>query len=182
MHGIGKKTAWKIWKEYPHFTQTFKQLIDDPSLLEMSSPQMQHLERFTVLLYSKSCAADSVNEARKAMFTNGLKLLEAIPPTQHALFQHAKRALLAASFVWKQSLLQNQQLPDPGQWGWEWNSRTKLWVPFWTELPDASHGCSLLLHCGCTVACTGNCKCSKAGLHCSSLCKCEGGCTNNDKE
>ena len=51
------------------------------------------------------------------MFTNGLKLLEAIPLTQHALFQHAKQALLEASFVWKQSFLQNQQLADSGQWG-----------------------------------------------------------------
>lgn len=29
-------------------------------------------------------------------------------------------------------------------------------MPYWTSLPDASHGCTLLLHCGCSVACKGN--------------------------
>jgi len=33
---------------------------------------------------------------------------------------------------------------------------------------------ALLLQCGCVVACKGNCRCHRAGLHCSPLCKCEG--------
>ncbi|KAL8607832.1 hypothetical protein ACOMHN_005387 [Nucella lapillus] len=48
------------------------------------------------------------------------------------------------------------------------------------DLPDVSEACSLLVRCGCAVACKGNCKCHRAGLHCSQLCKCQGGCTNND--
>ena len=28
----------------------------------------------------------------------------------------------------------------------------------------------------------GNCKCHRTGLRCSTLCKCEGGCTNNDNK
>ena len=116
------------------------------------------------------------------LFTHGLKSLDSIPPTQHALFQHGKRALHTAAFVWKQSLSKTPKIPDPSEWGWEWNDRTKVWVLYWTDLEDVSKGCSLLLNCGCVVACKGNCKCHRAGLRCTTLCKCEGGCTNNDEE
>ncbi|KAL8609397.1 hypothetical protein ACOMHN_019887 [Nucella lapillus] len=88
--------------------------------------------------------------------------MDAIPPTHHALIQHSKRALLVASFIWSKSLTKEPEMPEPADWGWEWNPRTKRWMPHWTDLPD------------------GNCKCHRAGLHCSQLCKCQGGCTNND--
>ena len=107
---------------------------------------------------SKNCDAELLNDAMKVMFTHSLKSLDSIPPTQHALFQHAKRALLAAAFIWKQSLSKIPNIPKPSDWGWEWNTRTNQWVPFWTDLTDVSHACSLLLHCGCVVACKGNCK------------------------
>ena len=35
-------------------------------------------------------------------------------------------------------------------------------------------------HCGCGKACRGNCKCARAGIKCTILCNCEGGCINND--
>ena len=65
--------------------------------MEISATQMQHLEKYTVLMYSNNSAADMVNEARRAMFTNGLKSLEAISSTQHALFQLIKQTLLIVS-------------------------------------------------------------------------------------
>ena len=55
MHGIGKKTAWNIWQAFPHFTTTFNAITDEPAQLHLNSPHMQHLERFTVLMYSKHC-------------------------------------------------------------------------------------------------------------------------------
>ena len=63
-----------------------------------------------------------------------------------------------------------------GGGGGEWNERSNIWIPYWTDLPDASHGCSVLLHCGCSVACQGNCRCHRAGIRCSR------GCTNNDMD
>ena len=131
-------------------------------------------------MYSKMCSANCVNEARKLMFTLGLKALECIPPIQDALFQHIKRALLAAAFIWKQWLYKSPHISNASEWGWKWNARTKVWMPYWTNLPDASHGSTLLLHCGSLVACKGNCKCNRAGIRCGPLCKCEGGCLNND--
>ena len=41
---------------------------------------------------------------------------------------------------------------------------TKLWVPFWTVLDDASKARALLHHCGCGKACRGNCKCATANV------------------
>ena len=72
------------------------------------------------------------------MFTNGLKDLDSIPPTQHAFLQHAKRDLLTPAFVWKQALLKTPEISIPSEWGWEWNARTKEWVPYWTDLADVS--------------------------------------------
>lgn len=131
-------------------------------------------------MYSKQSQAKKVNEARKLMFTNGLKGLENIPPTQHALFQHTKRAVLVAGFIWEKSLCKDAITPSASDWGWQWNARLKLWMPYWTVLPDASQGCALLLNCGCVVLCRGNCKCFRAGIRCGPFCKCEGGCSNNN--
>ena len=50
---------------------------------------MAILERFVVLLYSESCPATHVNQARKDLFSKGTKSLDAIPPTQAALFEHS---------------------------------------------------------------------------------------------
>ena len=58
---------------------------------------MQRIEHFVILMYSKGCGATGVNEARQRFFTTGSKSLESIPPTEAALFQHVKRALLQAS-------------------------------------------------------------------------------------
>ena len=63
---------------------------------------------------------------------------------------------------------------------WTEDVNTKLWVPFWTVLDNASKACALLLHCGCGKACRGNCICARAGIKCTILCNCEGGCNNND--
>ena len=130
MFGIGKKTAWNAWEGFTDVTDTFITITQDPSCLTLDSLHMQRLERLTVMMYSKHCGAKSVNEARKLMFSNGLKSLDCIPATQHALFYHAKRALHASAIVWGQSLSTVPTIDDPSDWGWEWNVRTKLWVPY----------------------------------------------------
>jgi hypothetical protein len=53
------------------------------------------------------------------------------------------------------------------------DNRHQIWLPYWTDLPDACHGCSLIYHCGCKVSCAGNCKCKKSGINCSQLCQCK---------
>ena len=80
MHGVVKKSAWNAWISFLEATDTFNEISQDPSSLTFDSQHMQILERLTVLMYSKNCSATSVNEARRLMFTHGLKSLEAIPP------------------------------------------------------------------------------------------------------
>ena len=118
MIGIGKKSAWKAWVNFAEATTTFTTITQAPASLKLDSPNMRRLEHLTVLKYSKNCAAQSVNEARKLMFTRGLKSLDTIPPTQNALFQHAKQVPHTAGFVWKQYSpspeYQRSQIPVTG--------------------------------------------------------------------
>ena len=178
--GIGKKTAWAAWDAYPQLTDTLLALPDEPDLISLDSIHMERLERWTVIMYSKSCGCSRVNHARKQLFSHGKCTLEKIPPTQEALLQHTKRALHQAGYVWRQAREREQHIPDPSEWGWVLNEQTRVWSPRWTMLEDVSKACSLLFHCNCEKACKGNCKCGKAGLRCTVLCRCEGGCINND--
>ena len=70
MIGIGKKTAWKAWTSFEEVTETMITLTENPSELSEDSKHMHLLERFTVLMYSKSCTAQTVNEARQSLFTH----------------------------------------------------------------------------------------------------------------
>ena len=84
-------------------------------------------------------------------------------------------------FIWHGALARDLRLPAPADYGWEWNTCTEAWVPYWTHLEDATIACSLLLHCSCNKACKGGCKCYKGRLRCTALCKCQGGCCNNQE-
>ena len=146
---------------------------------------MQRLERFHVIMYSKSGSAATVNDGEPGEAATVLTwptLLEAIPPSQAALLEHLKRSILQACFIWRQAATCHQVVPNFSAWGWKFDERSQQWVPFWTTLADASKEYALLLHCGCKKAYRGHCKCSKAGVRCTSLCKCEGGCVNNDNQ
>ena len=107
--GYGKKTAWASWQNTQCLTETLIALTNEPQIFTLESPHMQILERFVVIMYSKDCGLVHVNEARHHLFTSGKKN---IPPTQSALFQHIKRALLQASFYWNQAISCHQDIPD----------------------------------------------------------------------
>ena len=178
--GIGKKTAWSAWKAMPEMTDAFIKATEMPGDFSMESPLMACFEKLTCREYSKTLDANQVNEARRELFTKVHRGLENIPPTKNALYQHVRRALYVAAFMYKRCMNKRMELPSPGDWGWEWNPRLLVWVPYWTDLEDASHGCHLLLSCGCQKGCTARCKCSKSGIRCGPLCKCEGSCSNNE--
>ncbi|KAL9978412.1 hypothetical protein ACROYT_G015925 [Oculina patagonica] len=110
---------------------------------------MPMIERFVVLMYDRASSIQNLNLARKALFTQ--KCLEQCP-----------------------------ELPSPSEWGWK-RSESQLWEPLWTTLPEASKACQELLKCGCNPekGCRGHCKCVKAELDCTALCKCGGECERN---
>ena len=119
MFGIGKNTACNALIAYPEVTDTLIAITQDPNSFTLDSLHMRHLERWTVLMYSKNCNAELVNDARKLMFSHNLRSLDSIPPSKSALFQHIKRALVVAAFIWKQSLSKTPEIPKPSEWGME---------------------------------------------------------------
>ena len=145
----------------PQLTQTLIDMKNNPEGVTLDSPAMSNIQCFIIAGFSRNCEASSVNEARQKMFTTGLKTLETIPPTKNALYQHVKLALLASAFIWRHCTDKSPNIPYPKDWGWEWNQRITCWVlvPFWTDLPDVSKGCSILVHCGCKKVCSGRCEC-----------------------
>ena len=132
------------------------------------------LERFVVIMYSRTAPHQDVNTARQSMFSQGTRSIESIPPTQAALAQHVRRAAFQAGHVWGRSLDSIQELPTASDWGWLKSSDG--WVPHWTSLPEASKACCELIRCGCKQACRGLCKCTRANLPRTALCTCNGSC------
>jgi len=59
-------------------------LNEAPESFTMESVHMQCIERFVVLMYSKTCGSATVNDARHHLFSNGSLSLDSIPPTQAA--------------------------------------------------------------------------------------------------
>ena len=92
--GKGKKTAFQVWKSNPEVTDIFR-LLSSPQDT-VSEEQCRVLGRFVVLMYSRTCPHQTVNEARQALFAQGNKSIENIPPTQAVLAQHIKRAAYQA--------------------------------------------------------------------------------------
>ena len=100
MLGIGKKSAWNAWMNFPEVTETMVTLTENPQELTEDSSHMQCTEQLTVHMYSKNCSSITVNEARQLMFTHSLRSMESLPPTKAALYQHVKRTILVSAFVW----------------------------------------------------------------------------------
>jgi len=173
-YGIGKKTAWAVWRSMPQLTPTCLRLSHAPT--QISPDEMEQIERYVVLLYQRTSALSRVNEARKQLFTHNRKMVN-IPPTLHALEQHVKRAVFQAGHIWGQSLIGEPNIPSPDLWGWERAKDDSAWTPCWTTLSEAAKGCQELLKCGCKKDCTKRCKCFKANLPCTQLCFCSGQCS-----
>ena len=68
---------------------------------------MEEIERFVVLLYSRTSQLLTVNAARKQLFSNRNRKLENLPPSKAALYQHVKRASFQAGYIWGQGLIPN---------------------------------------------------------------------------
>ena len=168
----GKKSLWQAWQAYDDVTETFACLAKHPfMLLDADSDNFQKLERLTVILYDKWSPSFSINETRKLLFCHKNRSMEKLPPTQDALLQHVRRAVYQAG-IWTSSTNTQQALPSPRDYGWMKEPGTSTWVPVWMTIPEVSRACRELIKCCCKGACT-TCKCTKANLPCSPLCKCK---------
>ena len=168
----GKKSAWDVWNVFPELTPVLCTLKASPEIIAEES--LAVLERFVVLLYDRTSSLLKVNEARQELFCKKSKEFDSIPPTKAVLEQHIRRAVLQGAHTWGQTLLCKPALPSPADWGWQRQGRR--WSPYWTTLKQAKDTCYELIYCGCKTACRGRCKCMKANMVCTGLCKCGGNC------
>ena len=129
---------------------------------------VENIERFVVLLYDRSSECLRVDAARKDLFTRKGQSIDNTPPSSSAIQQHIKRAAYQEDIVGDRLLknYKNHHHLVVGVGG--------PWEPFWTALQQASESCAELINCGCKSenGCRGRCKCVKAALSCTALCKC----------
>ena len=141
---------------------------------EVSEGSRSLIERFMVLMYDRTSECMDVNDARKHLFSKS-RTLENNPSTQAALKEHIKRTCFQVN-LWNQSLVLDQKIPEPSDWGWRKES-TGWWQPFWTAFAEAAKSCHELIRCNCQKGFTGWCTCVKAALTvCTYLCFCSGDC------
>ena len=159
---------------YPEIIGQFASLMKKPQLGDVDAA-MDTLERFVVLLYDKTNTGSEVNMVRFDLFARKGRYVNNIPPTKGTLLQHARRAAYQAEHCWSQAIEPHIDIPRPAGWGWVGTDGGK-WDVVWSNLPEASKVCRELLRCGCTKGCRANCKCVKAALTCTALCKCGGSC------
>ena len=120
---VGKKTARDRRSSMPEITQAFISLTARPESFTFKSQDMRLLERFCILMYSKSSSSVSLNDTRPQMFSNGSQTLENLPPTTAAYYQHVRRCILQSCYVWNQSLLPRQVIPNYADWGWKYDEK-----------------------------------------------------------
>lgn len=170
--GRAKKTAWKTWSSFSQVTETFARLA---SCGELITADLEILERYVVLMYDRTCPVASVNECRKYLFTKLGRMIDNCPPTQNALIQHTKRAMLQ-SYIWTNCFLLNEPVLAVRDWGWTLDDKG-LAYPIWTTLPKASIACQELKRCKCRKFCSPDiCTCKEFGLPCTPRCLCGGYC------
>ena len=117
-----------------------------------------------VLMYDRTSGLDDVNQCWKYLFTKRGRSIENCSLTKDALLQHANRAKLVSN-IWSKCMDAIHAEPDYNEWGWVFNGQT------------LKHGkaCKELVSVSCKKQCI-RCKCVVAGLPCTELCVCSGGC------
>ena len=170
-----KKSGWSTWRIFADVTATLAKLNSDPTMQAITDA-MPMLERFVVFMYDRTSNCLDVNSCRRDLFVKKGRAMEALPPTFVALLQHSCRAAYQAGHIWAQSLVQQQQLPSPDDWGWTMVG--EAYLPHWTDLAEAAIVIRELIKCGCNPekGCSGRCKCVRAELSCTESCRCNGDC------
>ena len=145
------------------------------SLGNLDDNDIKMVEQFVVSLYDRTCPHVRVNECRQYLFTQLGRVIDNCPPTQDALIQHIKRAMLQ-SRIWASCLNLTEPHVDITEWGWNINAAGEV-NPLWTTLPKASQACKEIKNCKCKDGCENtSCTCKSYALPCTELCLCRGYC------
>ena len=132
-YGVGKKTAWSAWRDFPEATDALVYISSTPE--EVPDNIMAVLEKLVVKMYAPSLTeVTSVNRARFEMFHYSGKDFDHLPPTQDALRLHVLRGAYTAGYLWSQALISTPTLPYPAFWGYQL-CKDGSWKPKWTTNP-----------------------------------------------
>ena len=85
--GHEQKSARLAWRSCPSAMDAFPDLALQP--VYVSSETLEGIERFLVVVYSRTCSDSGVG---KELLAHGSRTMENIPPTDAALLQHVRRA------------------------------------------------------------------------------------------
>ena len=119
--GKGKFTAWTACDVYGDATSALCTLSRMPTT-ESVMNVLPIIKRLTVITYDRGSSESSVNGERLVLFSQQVKQIENIPPTQDALAQHVLRVVYEAGHVWGQvsikapSYLAQQTFGGLGRW------------------------------------------------------------------
>ena len=81
--GKAKKTCFKAWDDYEPISEVFKTISDNPfQKIGLNDPHFQTIERYTIKIFQPQCPENSINKAKKWIFTNKTKDVGKLPPTQ----------------------------------------------------------------------------------------------------
>ena len=92
-------TAWTAWDAYDDATSDMCTLSRMPTTESVMNVR-PIIKRLTVIMYDRGSSESSVNGERLVLFTQQVKEIENIPPTQDALAQHVLRVGYEAGHVW----------------------------------------------------------------------------------
>eukprot|EP00745_Piridium_sociabile_P034704 TRINITY_DN5991_c0_g1_i13.p1 TRINITY_DN5991_c0_g1~~TRINITY_DN5991_c0_g1_i13.p1 ORF type:complete len:843 (-),score=177.10 TRINITY_DN5991_c0_g1_i13:511-3039(-) len=164
----GKRYCCKFMHEVPSLMEEFATIVDTPFQI---SPRLKEVAtNFVCRLYSNESNEDNdVDMVRMRVFSQKTRDVERIPPTSDALDQHLKRSVFQAS-IWTTAQRSMMPVNNPTNHGWK-EEDGKL-LPIWNLLPLAKDVFNLDVKCNCTSTCS-RCKCTRAKLKCTRLCKCK---------
>jgi len=173
---IGKKS----WIElFLHCDQS----IDEALLtLENENPlsHIDKLEEFVCRLYCSKKHLRTLKDTRYDLYCLDTSRCERLPPTSAAFKETVLRAACTA-ITWGRSNLSVRVVPDPVNYGWKLVEGKFIPIPYVGRIaPDSILD---LVKCGCAegTCSTERCKCNKAGLACTDMCRCSDNCNNTDR-
>ncbi|KAJ8876594.1 hypothetical protein PR048_021039 [Dryococelus australis] len=155
----------------PNETKAIADIYYDPTLTPDAVHQAAE-EMFLTMYQTPPSERDLNNHRYNSSVKSSTKVktnLASIPPIKGAAKQHSFRMYLQP-----QKWLHNDSL-NPEHWSCVRDDGGVL-NPVKTTDPIAPDSVLNSIFCHCATGCGGRCGCQKAGIHCSSICGCDGAC------
>lgn len=186
--GIGKGTLLKVLRNNPGMQ------LESVGDIEADMADIMHEATALIGACYGQPSATSMTEARWSTWRStvgrpgatNMPNMSSLPPTTEAFTENVKRAHLQ-TWIWRKALDLNPNVPDPTNYGYTKEEKTKsllpVTVPPQVQLAPAS--ILKLIRCTCSsdMPCrTSGCGCHKANLACTIFCSCNGSLTcHNDQ-